>query len=133
LFEALTSSEGGSEDSGMDDFEPDLKLANEDILNHFKDLDAQISKPIKSESPPFNNLFGGYGLSGLSPRPRTAVISSLPGRKPTPTRLTDTKSTYPELKPATKWSSHMQLVIFRATADKIAENYLKCKGVKFYS
>jgi hypothetical protein len=27
----------------------------------------------------------------------------------------------------------MQLVTFRATADKIAEDYLKCKGVKLYS
>jgi hypothetical protein len=102
-------------------------------LNQFEDLDEEISKFIKSESPPFENLFGGYGLSGLSPRPRTAVISSLPERKPTPTRLTDTLSTYPEPEAASKWSSHMQLVTFRATADKIAEDYLKCKGVKLYS
>ncbi|KAF5016996.1 hypothetical protein F66182_11150, partial [Fusarium sp. NRRL 66182] len=119
-LEALTSSEGGSEDSSMDDFEPDFKLVNEDALNHFEDLDEEICKFIKSESPPFENLFGNYGLSGLSPRPRTALSPSLPERKPTPTHLTDTKPTYPEPEAATKWSSHMQLVTFRATADKIA-------------
>lgn len=132
-LEALTSSEGGSEDSSMDDFEPDFKLVNEDALNHFEDLDEEICNFIKSESPPFENLFGDYGLSGLSPRPRTAVSPSLPERKPTPTHLTDTKPTYPEPEAATKWSSHMQPVTFRATADKIAEDYLKCKGVKLYS
>ncbi|KAE8553634.1 hypothetical protein EYB25_005016 [Talaromyces marneffei] len=133
IFDSLNSSGGGSEDSSVDDFEPDFKLANEDILNHFEDLDKEISKFMKSESPPFENLFGGYGFSSLSPRPRTTVISSLLEQKSTPTGLTDTKSTDPEPEPATKWSSHMQLVTFRATADKIAEDYLKCKGVKLYS
>ncbi|KAE8552499.1 hypothetical protein EYB25_003877 [Talaromyces marneffei] len=133
IFDSLNSSGGGSEDSSVDDLEPDFKLANKDILNHFEDLDKEISKFMKSESPPFENLFGGYSLSSLSPRPRTTVISSLLERKSTLTGLTDTKSTDPEPEPATKWSSHMQLVTFRATADKIVEDYLECKGVKLYS
>lgn len=60
-LEALNSP-GGSEDSSVDDSEPHFTLANENILNDFKDVDQEISKFIKSESPPFENLIGCCGL-----------------------------------------------------------------------
>lgn len=64
-FKALISLENENEDSSIDNFKSNFKLANEDILNNFKDLNKEISKFIKSKSLLFKNLFTGYSLSSL--------------------------------------------------------------------
>jgi hypothetical protein len=86
-------------------------------LNLFRDLDEEISKLIKPESRP-------------SPDSHTPVPSSLPERELTSARPADAKQIEPD--PESKWTSHMQLITFRATAGKIADEYLKGKGVKLY-
>ena len=107
----------GSPDQINDDnVEPDFKVEDEYGVN-FGDLDEEISKLIKPEP-----------LSS-----EASLASPLSNREPTPaiSANTEQKSSEPqELEPEveSKWASHMQLVTFRATAAKIADQYLKDKG-----
>ncbi|EED15844.1 hypothetical protein TSTA_009650 [Talaromyces stipitatus ATCC 10500] len=130
VFDALSSLDEQNRDSGEDDIELDFELTNEDNLNPFEDLDEEISKFSK---PSFEILFGVHSSSHPSPCPQTTMHSSLPQRELTPAHLTDTKPKHLELEPESKWTSHMQFIAFHATAGKIAEEYLKGKGVKLHS
>jgi len=118
----------GSPDQINDDgVEPDFKLEEEYDVN-FGDLDEEISKLIKPE------LLSSEASLDL----HSTTSSPLSKREPTPpiAAKTEQKSSEPqELEPdvESKWASHMQLVTFRATATKIADEYLKDKGVKLHN
>lgn len=100
------------EDSGDDCAEPDFKVEVGTMDDIWGDLDEEI------------NSFIGPGTAA-PPAPNTEVPShtSVPGKNASASADVDEE-------PESKWASQMQLDIFRATATKIAEEYLTEKGVK---
>ncbi|KAH9216815.1 hypothetical protein DL95DRAFT_362852 [Leptodontidium sp. 2 PMI_412] len=111
----------GADGSSEDYIEPDFKVEDEYNVNSFRDLDEEISKLIKPE-----------------PLTQGNVPSPLPKREPTPAHSAETEQKLnkpPELEPLvepeleSQWASQMQLVTFRATATKIADEYLEDRGV----
>ena len=81
-------------------------MEDKDIVECFGDLDEEISKLIKAEPVPEPS----FGLYSASP-PASDNLDLKPEQEST-------------------WASHMQLVTFRATATKIAEDFLQERGVK---
>ncbi|EED23259.1 hypothetical protein TSTA_067010 [Talaromyces stipitatus ATCC 10500] len=110
FLDAPSSLDEEIEDSGDDGVEPDFKVEDEDDLNPFGGLDEEISKLIKPGSPSSEVSFRLSSSTRPSPVPLNTG----------------------ELEPEFKWASHMQLITFRATAGKIAEEYLKGKSVKLH-
>jgi hypothetical protein len=112
--------------------EPDFKVEDEYSVNCFGDLDEEISKLIKREPPASE---ASFGLDSLLPLAQSNVPPPLPKREPTPAGPAETEqnSSEPsELEPGLelKWTSHTQLITFRATATKIADEYLEDQGVE---
>jgi hypothetical protein len=99
----------GAYESSEDSIEPDFKVEDKDPVECFEDLDEEISKLIKVE-PASETSRGLYS----APSSVSGIQSDL-GLKP---------------EEESKWASHMQLVTFRATATKIADEYLRERGVK---
>jgi hypothetical protein len=126
-----------ADESNEDCIEPDFKVEDEYSVNSFGDLDKEISKLIKPEPLLSKASFGLYSTPPPAPGTQSNIPSPLPKREPTLASLAETEeklSKPPELEPEleSKWASHMQLATFRATATKIADEYLKDKGVKLH-
>lgn len=84
-------------------------MEDKDSVKLVGDLHEEISRLIKAE-----------------PEPETLVIL-YPASSSVPV-VQNELEVKPE--PESKWASHMQLVTFRVTAAKIADEYLQDKGVK---
>jgi hypothetical protein len=124
----------GCYESSEDGIEPDFKVKDEDDVKCFGDLDEEISKLIKPEPAP-EALFGLYSVPPSMPTTQGGISSPPLEGKSTPFCKTETgempnKTPEPKLEMESKWASHMQLVTFRATATKIAEEFIREKGVK---
>ncbi|KAG4417670.1 MAG: hypothetical protein CL912_29975 [Deltaproteobacteria bacterium] len=125
------------DESSEDYVEPDFKVEDEYNVNSFGDLDEEISKLIKPEPLSSEPSFGLY-LSPPTPTTQSNIPSPLPKREPTPARPAETEQKSnkpPELEPGleSQWASQMQLVTFRATATKIADEYLEDRGVTLHN
>ncbi|KAE8440344.1 hypothetical protein EG329_008460 [Mollisiaceae sp. DMI_Dod_QoI] len=124
---------GSPDRSSEDGIEPDFKVEDEYDVN-FEDLDEEISRLIKPKPLSSKGSLGLYSTPP-APNPQSNVPSPSSKREPAPASSAkmEQKSSEPqELEPEveSKWASHMQLVIFRAIATKIANGYLEEKGVK---
>lgn len=92
-----------------DEIEPDFKEEEEEALDPCGDLDEEIEKYIKREP--------------LSPQPdRSGEGERIDHSRTSPATLPSA--------PEASWTSTMQLAKFRATATKIADDYLADKGTK---
>ncbi|KAK3703437.1 hypothetical protein LTR37_014427 [Vermiconidia calcicola] len=87
-------------------------------------------KPLSSGASSMRDLLGLVPLKSSG----QAASLCLTDQKPTPARLLETRqdSCYPSGAESAlvKWASHQQLVTFRATADKIADDYLQDNDLK---
>ena len=134
----LDSPDESADESSEGVIEPDFKVEDDYSINSFGDLDEEISKLVKPEplSPRASHVL--YSASPLAPRTQSNIPSPLMKEEPPlagPTEA-EQKSSDPqesELELESKWASHTQLVRFRATATKIADEYLKSEGVKLSS
>ncbi|KAL5344421.1 hypothetical protein ACLOAV_010681 [Pseudogymnoascus australis] len=106
------------DDDSDDDVEPDFKIEDEDTYNSL-DLDEEILNFV-SNNP--QSTMQASGLSAAAPAPNTQELS-VPAQNVI-------ASTDPDAELESKWASQMQLVIFRATATKMADDYLKYKGIR---
>ena len=123
-------------DEGADseDFmEPDFKVEDGDRVNPFASLDDEVQRLIKVEPETSGDSSRLWSAPLAGPRTQIKIVS--PERSPTGTRVAETERTSimaeeraPDEEP--QWASHMQLVTFRATAAKIADDFLRDKGVK---
>lgn len=99
------------EDSSDDCAEPDFKVEGGTMDDIWRDLDDEI------------NSFIEQATSAPAPIIEDPSHTSAPEQNAT-------ASTDQDQEPESKWASQMQLDIFRATATKIAEEYLNEKNVK---
>ncbi|KFZ18421.1 hypothetical protein V502_04106 [Pseudogymnoascus sp. VKM F-4520 (FW-2644)] len=106
------------DDDSNDEVEPNFKMEDEGTCN-FQGLDEEICSFI---SNPQSSMHAS-GLCDIAPALDTQELS-VPAQNAS-------ASMDPDAEPESKWASQTQLVIFRATATKIADDYLKNKGVKF--
>lgn len=128
----LDTGDQNPEESDEDCFEPDFKVIGERSVNPFGDLDEEINKLIKIEdsSPeptPFSHSSAHPAPStqGDSPPRKDSGVGSSAGTMQDESGPTETETGL-----EVKWTSHVQLVQFRETATKIAEDYLKDQGIK---
>lgn len=126
-----------ADESSEDSIEPDFKVQDEYSVNPFGDFEEEISKLIKPEPLSPEGSFGLDSLLPLAPRTQSNIPPPLPKREPTPTYPAETEqnSSKPsELEPGMdlKWTLHMLLVTFPATATKIENQHLEDKGVKLH-
>jgi hypothetical protein len=123
--------EENASDGGGDDTEPDFTVEPEDGHSPFGGLDEDTARLIKRER-------SDYPLGIYSPLP-----CHVPLRAPSPppehgaagvytVKMEEVIKATPELYllPSLPWASHTQLIVFRTTAAKIADEYLRGKGVK---
>ncbi|RFU25051.1 hypothetical protein B7463_g11281, partial [Scytalidium lignicola] len=102
------------DDSREDSIEPDFKVEREYDINSFEDLEKEIKHLIKHEPPSSEASFG-------------------PGQTEAFKSGEQSPNLPPTQEPESYWSSRMQLITFRETAEKIAEEYLADRGVKLRS
>ena len=123
------------DDSSEDCIKPDFQVKDEDNMNSFEDLDEEISKLIQPEPESSEGSFRMDSLPPLAQGIQSDGSSPVVKREPSPATQTETtqnSSKQSELGPdlESKWASRMQLITFRETATKIADEYLGDKGVK---
>ena len=125
-----------ADDSSVDGIEPDFKIEDRDFVGGFGDLDEEISKLIKSE-PEAEALSGLGSAPPAAPGTGSGVSSPTEKGESTSPQLVENgkmANTLPEaevkVELESKWASHMQLATFRATASKIADEYIQGSGLK---
>ncbi|KAK8092675.1 Ankyrin repeat protein [Apiospora kogelbergensis] len=120
---------------------PDFDTKDEQRLDLFGGLDKEIKNLIKAESPSSEAFLDDKELllpySALLLPPQDNHSHQTPSYKleTSPPLLGEGKIPPPELSDnieilESKWASHGQLVTFRKTATKIAEDYLEDQGIK---
>jgi hypothetical protein len=123
--------EENASDRGGEDTEPAFMVEPEDGHSPFGGLDEDIARPIKrgpsedlvdicspllSHAPLPARVPAEYGAAGVYTVTMDEVVKTTP-------------KLY--LLPQLPWTSHTQLINFRATAAKIADEHLRDKGVNF--
>ncbi|KAK6850578.1 hypothetical protein PG987_000212 [Apiospora arundinis] len=120
---------------------PDFDTKDEQRLDLFGGLDKEIKNLIKAESPSSEAFLDDKELllpySALLLPPQDNHSHQTPSYKleTSPPLLGEGKIPPPELSDnieilESEWASHGQLVTFRKTATKIAEDYLEDQGIK---
>ncbi|KFY08350.1 hypothetical protein V492_06306 [Pseudogymnoascus sp. VKM F-4246] len=129
-YEDSVKDEPLSEDSGL----PGESGRNEDsaiVIEDSSDDDC-TEADFKVEDDNMDDIWGNfddlYNLDEENSAP--APILEDPSRTSVPQPKPSNASADPDQEPESKWASQMQLDIFRATATKIAEEFLADKGVK---
>jgi hypothetical protein len=118
-------------ESSEDCMEPDFKVEDENRGIASENLDEETGKLIKPEQLLSEASLEMHSQT-LSPIP-SLTFSPSPGRDPTinTEQISSTISDV-DMVLGSEWASHMQLVIFRATAAKIADDYVEDRGVKIH-
>ena len=127
--------EESSDESSEDHIEPDFKIEGENKINFFGDLDKEIGRLIKPE--PLSSDASFDCICRVLHQKKSETPSPLPKREQTPAHPVETEqlsSKPPEVEPElnSQWASQTQLVTFRATATKIADEYIQDRGVKLH-
>jgi hypothetical protein len=115
-----TLSNGYHEEDDNDTLEPDFKLEDDAQIDLSGDIDEMIKRLVQPEP----ELEHNFDPSDLSRRSSTHTLLNEPDMKQERNDVSV---------PDSNWKSTMQLIKFRATASKIAEDYLKASGIKLTS
>jgi hypothetical protein len=118
-------------ESAEDSVEPDVKVEDEYSGSIIENLDEDMRKFIKLE-----NLSSEASLRMHSQLPphTTSLELTLPPGCDLAIKMEPMSGTLsgPDKVRGSEWVSHMQLVIFRAAAAKIADDYVEEKGIKIH-
>ncbi|KAK9423375.1 hypothetical protein SUNI508_04269 [Seiridium unicorne] len=126
------------DESDEDDAGPDFTVKDEQDLDLLGDLDKAIEKLVKPE-PSSSGVSPAEALASipLPPKAQSDDTNLLHKREKTPKDTAKGKSPSSSSKPLkseaeieVKWASHSQLVVFRETATKIADDYIEDAGLK---
>ena len=118
-------------ESSEDYIEPDFKVEDGNKGIASENIDEETRKLIKPEQLLSEALLKMYSQT-LSPIPSLTFFPS-PGRDLTinTEQISSTISDV-DIVLGSEWASHIQLIIFCVTAAKIADDYVKDRGVKIH-
>ncbi|KAF2455467.1 hypothetical protein BDY21DRAFT_380557 [Lineolata rhizophorae] len=129
--------EGTSDEEGEDSWEPDFKVEeHEGDIDPYENFDEELRRMVKPEpelSEPTLGFDSPQPPPSVSPfdtfpQPVSPLDSTLARSQTEPTPNNPTEPERREVE--SRWASHMQLVIFRETANRIADQFLEDRGVK---